>query len=1700
MSRSLLIIILALIPLTSMKAQFWIPVGTATFGGASREHAITTHPTTGETYVAFRDLNNSSKVTVMKYDGSNWATVGAAGFTASPASLIDIEINPVTGHPWVSYKNNTAGHLAVYGFDGTSWFSSMDGTYPYEIYDKTLLRFNGQYPHVGFRAAKFNSLGNSIGPQLIVFTNASGIWSYSTLANGNSGDSRVNSAAFDVLNLTDALFDPYAHSRLKRSPGSGSGNVRYFSQFNDYILKPAFHAPRTLSLVKDANGNLYTFYVEGGDVDQNGSPDNVIRYFRNTNPNPFSTIAGPATYASDIKVKYNSSDNRIYMGFINADNQIEVHKLNPDNAEWTKMTMPSTGWAGVTSLRSFDLAINAVSGNVQIVFQDSETTVLSSVLEFVPRTSPQIIYVDKDATGTNDGSSWANAFNHLEDALEYANVAGDEVWVADGTYTFKNSGPNQAFKVNAGISIYGGFIGNETILEQRNFYSNQSIVSADILGNDNSNVVINEATRSDNAYSVFRIYANNVVLDGLVIQGGNASLAYPYVFGRMGSSIFVEDNVTTFTVRNSKIRNNASEIEGGIRFRTTTNSVLNIESCEIYNNVSRYAAAMIATAEPGGSMTVNIINSLIRNNRTYDINTNLKGLAGSAGWIGGNSATVTANIVNCTFAGNTDQGSYLLNGGTTLVLSKNGSGSTTTTINNTIIHSNVVGKNIGPGSWSIPATINLNNSILSDNNTDQMAYATTVNRSNVSIVNPQFLDAGNSDFRLSDGSPAANAGDNALLSNSFTKDVLGNDRVYNTTIDIGAYEVPACTETSINVVSQNVTVYLDASGLASITANQIDNGSATNCGETSGLIYGLNQTSFDCEDLGNNTITLTVSKGALSGSATATVTVVDNIAPAISPSASITVQLGLNGSVEVVPSNFEAFITDNCSTAFTYSMSQSTFDCSDIGSNIVTLFAYDASNNSTSAQVTVVVEDVTGPNLVIQNPTLELNSNGIATLTPALVNNGSTDNCTAAGNLTFGLSKLTFSCADLGANSVTITAYDGAGNQTSGTAIVTVVDNLAPSVLTQNVTLQLDAFGSVELLASSVNNGSTDNCTAGGALILDIDKSDFTCDDLGNNIVTLTVEDASGNISSATATITIEDNIAPNVITKDINVYLDNTGNATIAANQINNGSSDNCTEIGSLVLSLDVTSFTSANIGANTVILTAEDASGNTASAQATVTVVDKTPQNIAFENIADKTYGDVDFDLVATSDSGLPVSFSIINGPATLSGNTLTITGIGDITIEASQAGNDTYGPASVLQTFTVNQAVLTVTANNINIVYGESIPVLTYNYSGFVNGEDQTVLSELPAISTLALNGSNAGTYDITLSGGTALNYTLILVNGTLTISKADQVISIDPISDKLISDASFDIVANTTSGQSLSYTISGPATINGTTITLDGTEGVVTVNVTQSGTINYNSATENVTFNVVDPNQTITFNTLTDMTFGDADFELTATASSGLPVSFTSSNASVATINGNVVTIVGAGSTTITASQIGNELFNAAPDIQQSFTVNKAQQTIIFNPIDAQIFETGSVSLSATASSGLVVEFEVVDGPATLNGNVVSFDGLGMVTLQAIQSGNNNYEAATNVEQVFDVITVTEVDDELEKVSVQLYPNPVASTLNLIGLSEVQEVQIINLNGILIESVAPVSDEISLNVENYINGHYILRIKSVRGVHNLRFVKQ
>ncbi|HEY8400978.1 MAG TPA: carbohydrate-binding protein, partial [Cytophagaceae bacterium] len=259
-----------------------------------------------------------------------------------------------------------------------------------------------------------------------------------------------------------------------------------------------------------------------------------------------------------------------------------------------------------------------------------------------------------------------------------------------------------------------------------------------------------------------------------------------------------------------------------------------------------------------------------------------------------------------------------------------------------------------------------------------------------------------------------------------------------------------------------------------------------------------------------------------------------------------------------------------------------------------------------------------------------------------------------------------------------------------------------------------------------------------------------------------------------------------------------------------------------------------------------------------------------ITFNNIT-KTYGDEPFNVTASSNSSGAITYSITAGNqfADITSNgQVTIKGAGTVTIQASVAAANGYSAGTKTATLTINKKELTATADNKTRTYNTPNPTFTITYSGFVYGENASNLTAQPVASTTATQSSDAGTYSITLSGGSSANYSFNLVNGLLTINKATPTLTYTGATSGT-QGTTIALSANTNSGGTISYSVSngtGTANITDNTLNLTGA-GTVTLTISVGATTNYNEASiqQTITINPL-ATPTITFNNITK-TYGD-----------------------------------------------------------------------------------------------------------------------------------------------------------------------------------------------------------------------------------------
>jgi hypothetical protein len=417
------------------------------------------------------------------------------------------------------------------------------------------------------------------------------------------------------------------------------------------------------------------------------------------------------------------------------------------------------------------------------------------------------IYVDANATGSNNGSSWVNAYTTIEDALN-ASIIGDEIWIRSGIYKPSTS---NGFDIPSGIKVYGSFAGTETSVSERDLVANTTTLNGDIgvVGNDfdNANHVVimtnvNNQTRLD-GFRIINGYANNVLNaskgGGLYNLNGSPTIAncifisnYSNDFGGAivseGGNIIIEDcdinnNTSVDTgggvyfsqsgtgiIRRTKINTNTCTLGsgGGV---STSNGVTSLimDRCEISGNTTQdFGGAAVI----GDDTSFSIYNSVILGNIS-DVNTIYMHTTFNTG---------SHEIINCTFSGNN-----LVNN--TSGFSTTIRVTTSTTVSNSVFWDNdAAGEIYRVGAGITDPSVN---NCLIDGGFATGTGNIDINPNFSSPAIPAFAPFSISDgydYSLSMSSPAIDSGDNGALSPVFNLDFLGNARIFNGTVDMGAYE------------------------------------------------------------------------------------------------------------------------------------------------------------------------------------------------------------------------------------------------------------------------------------------------------------------------------------------------------------------------------------------------------------------------------------------------------------------------------------------------------------------------------------------------------------------------------------------------------------------------------------------------------------------------------------------------------------------------------------------------------------------------------------------------------------------------------------------------------------------------------------------------------------------------------------------------
>lgn len=513
---------------------------------------------------------------------------------------------------------------------------------------------------------------------------------------------------------------------------------------------------------------------------------------------------------------------------------LEDKFMDGTSLEWTSDVDGFLGNGRLLTVADLSVGTHVITitGTDTDLMQDSDSvtiTILDRVLPLDPCSASQL-FVDASATGGNNGLSWADAFNDLQDALDQVAACSgtvNEIWIAKGTYKpDRGTGDrSETFQLSNGITVYGGFPtgGGDGTFDARDPATIETILSGDLNGDDGWSFT----NSGENSYHVVTI-SGDATLDGVTVSGGNANDSGTGNTSGGGLLINGSPTLATCVIKN----NQADALGGGAFFAQFELQSATLTDCRFENNradiggglwVHGWLTNMIVTrciflgndaTTSGGGMYLQFSDLTMTNCGFFN---NQSDIAGGLQLNSSNSAMLTNGIFRWNFAWNNGGGVYAVSSGLTMT--------------NCTVSSNLAGVE-GGGVWGNstfePATIA--NSIFWENATDGlqvMDEAAQITYSSPSLtitdniiqgwtgggsnsgLDPLFVRGGQHynqfefglNLRLRDGSPAIDSGNNASLppdvadldgdgdvAEPIPLDFEDRTRVFNGTVDLGAFE------------------------------------------------------------------------------------------------------------------------------------------------------------------------------------------------------------------------------------------------------------------------------------------------------------------------------------------------------------------------------------------------------------------------------------------------------------------------------------------------------------------------------------------------------------------------------------------------------------------------------------------------------------------------------------------------------------------------------------------------------------------------------------------------------------------------------------------------------------------------------------------------------------------------------------------------
>ncbi|MCR5645508.1 MAG: right-handed parallel beta-helix repeat-containing protein [Bacteroidales bacterium] len=657
------------------------------------------------------------------------------------------------------------------------------------------------------------------------------------------------------------------------STNNGGGVVSYYAKLFNCLI-----ANNTVTTSGKNSGGVaadYYSYITNCDIVNNAifsSGSGAGVYVSNTATMTNTVVWGNRAGSSASNV-YNNSNLTTYNcaveGGWSGNNNVALASANTGSLLSPAFTAPTAGagkeYSGgdwtlqdgsflvnrglntATDLPEFDLAGNAriQQGVVDIGAYESPYTASSSVTP----DENNIIYMTVEGAGLKDGSSWDNAIDDLNVVMAMATTMSTKptVWMKEGRYVGDSIAGNDAFRMAAGVNVYGGFAGTETSLDDRDYATHPTIL---------------DGQRVQRVLCQGESFSVSTTWDGLIIENGRLTTT------GSGAGAYLQQNGN---LKNCIIRNDTIEYSGGNVYGGGV--YLNggsLDNCEVYGNYAHFSGTSgYYYCEGGGvyaGQNCSITNCVIRNNTsasyysdyahggglyTYGNSSNYNTvkdcrIENNTSWNAGGAYSYYSRFINCIVANNYVNMSGRYGGGmytcyTTIVncdlvnnaMYSSGSGAgiyvgSSTTMTNTVVWGNRIGttpNNIHnssgltatycavEGGWS-----GTGNVILSEKNDgDDMSPKFTAPTAGAG------KDYSGGDWTLQEGSFLVNRG-NSSASYIPDEDIAGNDRIQQLIVDIGAYESPFDISSTITPDSNNI-IYVTVEGEGAKDGSSWDNAS-----------------------------------------------------------------------------------------------------------------------------------------------------------------------------------------------------------------------------------------------------------------------------------------------------------------------------------------------------------------------------------------------------------------------------------------------------------------------------------------------------------------------------------------------------------------------------------------------------------------------------------------------------------------------------------------------------------------------------------------------------------------------------------------------------------------------------------------------------------------------------------------------------------